>query len=517
MYCASCGKEVRDTDKFCQACGRPVAALPTPSPAEKPSPKPAPAPQPAAAAAPAAPQADAPAPPAPAPAPPATQPAVPPAARVRAPWRDTARTVARFAVALLIAAGAIALAWQGPVWVGDYLQEREQRSAPDYPAPEVTAWLEGDAWTKPATDTRVVDTDLPSLASQPDYVQGRIVRFEALAGSVASRDGSPLITLVDGDAQAVGYYPASRMQPIEAGATYVFAGVPGPDGTDVLVLAVSPTTDEVGLDTWPLGLRTLAASAAFLLAAAFLRIRRARARSRRRSAVPAVAAAIALLGIALVSGCTVEVETKVQADGSGSVTTRVNVGQETMDEILGLPNGEAFMESWERQLASEDTTVTRNADQIRLVRSFDSPAQFNQSTGGGLEGSWSYLRLIDMPDGRHYVYMAHTDTSGLFAEQGSYDEDGSATEELNSRLEEAEFSFDVSLPGNTVGSSELPLTIPIGDAADLFAESYQRVSTASGQVAPELIDWWRLIERGIWAAAAGVFVFALLAYRWRTR
>lgn len=478
--CPHCRAPNPDGNTFCGACGKRV----TGAPAEPPVP--ARSPDPGAAR--------------------ASSTAEPPA-------RD--RRVLRKVVALLV--GAVVV---GGVGLGlpalEALLPAGQSDVPEI-VPARSEWHTQRAGEVPPLDARVVRVTPADLTQEPERFAERLVGVSGAVRGIVEEDGETLLSIVSEEQVITGLYQGVRSD-VAVNDEVSVVGVVSPTGDEMWVLAISPTPGAVSDEALALAWYTLAVSGAFFAGAVFIRVRGGIDRRRRfRAGALCVVLTTGMLAL-LLSGCEVGVTTSVGTDGSGSVVTEIDVGQEQMDEILGLPNAQQFIDSWIADLGNRGVTVARGGTTLRMTRSFETVGEFNSAPMRS-EENWTYLQAIEMPDGLHYVYAAAIDTSALQAEQGFYDEDGQVYEELDSRMQDAVFTYAVVLPGSPLGSygGEPSWTVGMGETGRLFAESVIPRSTSTRRLGPGLLSIWETLLP--WAAgiAAGLFAYALVAYPWRAR
>ena len=474
--CDWCDAAYDDGDAFCQKCGKATDTAPPREVTAAPV-QPVPVTQPAEAT------------------PPARR-----GARALSVLRRIAAGIAAVAVAAGIAIAPVASPW-----------EPRAATTPDV-APSSSGWAATALVARPAASGRVVEAELAALTSVPEPYQGRLVRTSGVVGGVESAEDQVRFAVVDGDASLTALYPASRAD-LKPGMSVTLAGVLAPGGDELLVLAASPSTPAAGDTLRSLAAWTLGVAIAFFLGALLVRVRRGRTRRRSSAMVAAMLLPIALL---LLAGCEIKLETLVRPDGSGRVTTRIDMGEEAMDQLKQMPNSEPFIESWKAGMATRGTTVAQTGGQIRMVREFSSETDFDQA-GDEDSPTWTLLKSFDMPDGRHFAFLSHVDTNNLYVEQGRYDEDGSARDELNKRMGELSLAHDVRLPGTEIAAlgGDSAWSVPMGGSGSMFCESVVAEGGLSSMTAPEIAAWWRVGLRYLLAATAGLLAYAVLAYPWR--
>ncbi len=387
----------------------------------------------------------------------------------------------------------------------------------DEVAPVVSEWQRERLGSPPPIDERVVSSTVAQVAAHPARFQDRLVRVEGRLSGLREEDRDLALSLVHGDEAISGLYPAHR-DDLAVGQMISAVGLVSPSGTEMVILALSPETQERADDLLGLAWRTLFVAAGFLGAALLARVRRGIDSARRRKAVLAAALVGMLVTGTVLVGCDVGIVTTVGHDGSGSVVTEVGIGEEQMQEILGLPNSRATVDSWIAELEGQGVTVARGDGTLRITRLFESCAEFNSVPHRPGE-SWSYLQSIEMGDGTHFVYAGLLETDGLHVRQGVYDEDGQVFEDMQSRTRDVSLTSRVVLPGALLGArgGAGEWLVGLGESDRLFAESVVRSSSRVETLAPEIVDVWRAgLDWGL-GAALGVLSFGLCSYPWRAR
>ncbi len=484
--CPHCSARNSERNQFCGSCGKTMAALPVEKPAsERPSETP-----------------------------PVSSSEPTPVSKAPSVARGfRRRRVLRMAVALALGAVVAFCVGIGLPLLKSMIgpQETGVREV----EPVASDWHRTRLAHPPPLGERVLRAKVAQVVNQPERYQDRLVRIDGEIVGLREGDPDMLVSIGEDEQVLNGLYPAIRTD-LTVGQTVSVVGFVSPEGTEIIVLALSSQVHEKEDDLITLAWHTLLVAGGFFLATAFVRLRGGIDRSRRRVSSAGVVG-VALLALML-SGCDVSITTTVSQDGSGSVVTEIEMEQEQVDEILGLPNAEASIDSWIAEFEQQGVTVAQSDSTLRMTRVFDSCSDFNSTPFGSGE-SWSYLQAIEMSDGTHYVFAGLLDTSSLEPQQGVYDEDGRVYEELDSRTRDAAFTSSVVLPGTALGArgGTPEWRVDMGESKQLFAESVIGSSARSEVIAPRLIEAWAVgLDWGT-AMTAGVFVFGLLAYPWRAR
>ncbi len=331
--------------------------------------------------------------------------------------------------------------------------------------------------------------------------------------AVGAENGLGVAAFEAGGARVVVGYPGGRTT-FATGKAVTVAGVLAPTGDEVLALAVSPGIPGDRGRNRDLALFTLIAAAAFALSAVFVRVRRGRNRRRLLAAalVPALATSL------LLGGCDIVIHTTVSRDGSGSVSTRVVTGEESMDELMGLPNAQAFIDSWTTSQEREGVKVERTTNQLKLDRTFATLEDFG-ALSGDTGTSWSRLGAVDLPDGRHVFFVASIDTASVYPDAPEEGADTTAYDRLKEEIDASTLRYELDLPGTVVGTNadaKGAWDIAMGGRRFLFAESLTGASDADSRLVSAQRIWAETV-RWLFALAAGLLTFGLIAYPWRTK
>ncbi len=481
-FCENCGQPLERGAVFCAGCGTKVEALPE-----------APAASAVVAGVPVA----------------QPKPVRPPGARRGALGRGV-----RIALAVVVALVVTAAVGLWPQYSG-MLPALEKQTAD---RAEASTWL-SDGPDEPVVFTRRPVWATPdALRANPDAYQQRIVLISGAPVS-ASAEGTLSVATFEGDGKRVVVgYPGGRVV-FSSGRPVTVAGVVSPTGDELLALAVSPGVPGDRSRNSDLALLMLAAAGAFALAATFVRVRRGiNRRSLNRRALAAAAVVVSLMATMFLGGCEIVIHTSVNRDGSGTVNTRVITGTDSMEELMGLPNADAFIESWIASQEQSGLTVDRTANQLKVDRSFSSLEEFGAGSDA-MQGSWSRLGSVDLPDGRHVFFMASFETSTVYPDSPEEGADTTAYDKLREEIDASTLRYELELPGTVLGANSDSAgvwEIPMGGRRFLFSESLTGTSDADSRlVAAQRV--WEGVVRWLFAIAAGLAVFGLCAYPWRMK
>lgn len=471
-FCEQCGSPLEEGALFCAACGSKVA----------------PPEQPAVVAVPLA-----------------EQPAVAPRAPRRpGAWARGARIGLAWLLAAVVCAG-----------IGLWPQYATHLPGMTRAADRATA----SAWLSEGPADPVVFTKRPvwatpaALKADPDTYQQRIVLLAGEPVSAGTEGGLAVAAFeADGERIVVGYPGGGQV--FAKGRSVSVAGVLAPTGDELLAVAVSPGVPGDKGRNRDLATLTLIAAGAFALTAVFVRVRR----SRNRRAVMAAVVAAGLIATTLLGGCEIVIRTEVNRDGSGTVGTRVVTGEESMTEMMGLPNAEPFIESWIASQERLGLKVERTTNQLKVDRTFATLEDFG-ATSGAVGTSWSRLGAVDLPDGRHVFFLASLDTSTVYPDTPEEGADTTAYDKLKEEIDASTLRYELKLPGTVLGTnadSTGSWDMSMGGRRFLFAESLTGTSDADSRlVAAQQV--WVIVVRWLFAIAAGLLVYGLVAYPWRTK
>lgn len=469
-FCERCGARFGPGERFCAGCGAKLVP-------DAPAPVAAPAGKPAVAA-----------------------------KSPRAPgrWKRRARIALSALLALVVVAGiGLWPQYSALIPTGDADEGRVRASTwlSDGPA-EPVVFTKRPVWATPA-----------ALKAAPDDFRQRLVLVSGEPVAVGSTGAVSLAALEKGGETIVVGYPGGSGR-FSAGTMVSVAGVLSPKGDEILALAVSDGVPGQSGRNRDLAMLTLAASAAFALAAVFLRVRR---RLDRR-AVAAATVVAALLSAGLLGGCEIVIRTEVNRDGSGTVNTQVITGTESMEELMGLPNAQAFIDSWIASQEKLGLTVHRTTNQLKVDRTFSALEDFG-TTNSMAEGSWSHLGSADLPDGRHVFFAALMDTSSVYPDAPEEGADTTAFDKLTEEIDASTLRYELKLPGTLLGEnsdSKGVWQLSMGDKRFLFAESLTGASEADSRLVAAQAVWVDVV-RWLFAVSAGLVCFGALAYPWRRK
>lgn len=438
--------------------------------------------------------------------------AVPPQpapARGERGWRRAARITLAWTLALAVFA-AVGLY---PLWSVPLLA-LVSPGATDGLAP--SAWLTAGP-TEPVTFAqRPVWVTPKALAASPDTYRNRLILIAGIPSEVGAQGGVSLASFGSGDDEVVVGYAGSTTA-FADGRPVSIAGVLGPTGDEVLALAVAEGLPGDSGRTDSLSLMTLIAAGAFAASALFVRVRRGRDRRRRAAAASAAVLAALVLPL-LLGGCEIVIRTEVARDGSGIVQSKVVTGEDSMSELMGLPNAESFIESWIESQGISGVTVERTTTQLKMKRTFATLEEFGAQSGSA-QGSWSRLGTVDLPDGRHVFFVASIDTSSVYPDPPAEGTDTTAYDKLTEEIDASTLRYELVLPGTVRGSNadgEGAWELGMGGRRFLFAESLTGASDKDSRLVG-LQQAWGVGVRWIAAAAAALFAFGAVAYPWKLK
>ncbi len=471
-FCEQCGAPFESGAVFCASCGGKVAP-------------------PEQAAAPAQPVA----PPAKAPRPP----------RQPGAWGRRTRIASALLLALVVIAAVGLWPQYSALLPGTSGGAGEGASASPWLAEgpsDPVVFTQRPVWATPA-----------ELKADPERYQQRIVLLAGEPASAGAEGGLSVAAFEADGARIIVGYPGGGAA-FSAGKAVSVAGLLAPTGDELLALAVSPGVPGDTGRNRDLALLTLIAAATFAAAAVFVRVRR----SLNRRAVMAAALVAGLLASTLIGGCDIVIRTEVNRDGSGTVNTRVVTGSDSMTELMDLPNAESFIESWSTSQEKLGLKVERTANQLKVDRAFATLEDFG-ATSGATGTSWSRLGSVDLPDGRHVFFVASLDTTTIFPDAPAEGADTTAYDKLKEEIDASTLKYELKLPGTVLGSNgdgEGTWEVAMGARRFMFAESLTGTSDADSRlIAAQRI--WNTVVRWLFALAAGLVAFGLLAYPWRTK
>lgn len=411
------------------------------------------------------------------------------------------------AVVLLVAVGT------APGWTARLLPKK---ASIGIDASAGTDWYETAFESGTIVPGGSVFAAVADLGKDARSYRGQLVVVPGIVDSLATAGGRTVLRLVDGPDDVIVTY-LGRRPDLAAGQSATVAGLISPEGDQLLALSIGKGRSDAAIGPKRRPMSTLLASAAFLVGAIAIRVRRRWSGDGAGRASKAVALGLSLLVVPFLVGCEVRIDTVVRENGSGSVDTQAVTGIDKMTEIMQLPNAQAFTESWLEQAQAGGSKVDRTNNKLRLQRSFDSLEEFNAGAGGG--GTWSYLGRVRQPDGEHMYFIGRIDTTRLYPQKPSgEDDDTEAYDQLDTQLDDTNVTYSLSLPGVPLSGPDRQRSwaVPMNGRELLFAESLVRSKELPG-LDPTVLACWTAADRWIAGCAAAMFAYAMLAYPWRRR
>lgn len=160
--------------------------------------------------------------------------------------------------------------------------------------------------------------------------------------------------------------------------------------------------------------------------------------------------ACSVVAVLLLPGCTMDVSTVINPDGSGTISVTLSQVAEDVDFIRQMPNMADYLNAWRDSLRKQgvliDISRRGENEYIFLQNRFDDLDGI--STPMDLPGdvkTWIAVTMDSTPFETVYRYAAVVDTTTLY--QGSPGMDSRVQAEVVKELNQMQFTYSVILPG----------------------------------------------------------------------
>ncbi len=224
----------------------------------------------------------------------------------------------------------------------------------------------------------------------------------------------------------------------------------------------------------------------------------------------------------LLSGCTMDVSTVINPDGSGTISVNLSEATENTDFMRRMPNMADYLNTWQDSLRKQGVLID-------ISRQGENEYIFLQNRFEDLEGistpvdlpgditTWIAVSMDSAPFETVYRYAAVVDTTTLY--QAAPGIDSRAQAEVEKQLDQMLFTYSVTLPGEITYTNasrqkgnKMTWDIRMKAQNEIVAESRLRY------------DYRAKVIKATSGALAGGFVLSLflliygvVAYRSRTK
>jgi hypothetical protein len=204
------------------------------------------------------------------------------------------------------------------------------------------------------------------------------------------------------------------------------------------------------------------------------------------------------------TGCTIEIATTVNPDGSGTVGVTFTDTQENINFLRQMPGMNDYFDAWQASMRGQgvlvDDSLIANQERIHLQNVFGSVNDLAQSTPGvSAERSWVYAQMSTEGADRVFRYSSSVDTTALY--ESAPGVDPNIASEARKQLDETKITYSVTLPGQVVFhnatrviGNQLIWDVRMNDRNEIKAES-----RLAGQPSENLSSL-------MWAAEVVIFV-----------
>lgn len=166
-----------------------------------------------------------------------------------------------------------------------------------------------------------------------------------------------------------------------------------------------------------------------------------------------VSTIILFLGVSiLMAGCTMDITTVINPDGSGLVTSSFTRAKEDLDFLRQMPGMNEYMDAWISNLRQDgmfvENWIEGENETFFLQRAFGNLDDLSETQSS--EGPASWLYATKYTEGNYIVFrfMALVDTTAFY--QVAEGLSSSAAEEIRKELDQADMNYSLVLPGEIV-------------------------------------------------------------------
>lgn len=232
-------------------------------------------------------------------------------------------------------------------------------------------------------------------------------------------------------------------------------------------------------------------------------------------------AIVTLIVVGALTGCTMDITTIINPDGSGIMTTTLSRSKEDIDFLRQMPGMEGYLDSWIMNLR-QDGMLAENYPQgdqevFFLQRKFGNLDELSVTGNNEDGGSWIYATKYIEGDQMIFRVVALVDTTILYS--GLTNLNSSAAAEIKKELDNSEMIYSFVLPGRVTyhnGKSEnnnrVSWVLRLNDKNELIAESQLPITTAIDNqtvVEEKIIQGLLLIT----ITSTLVLIFGIIHYR----
>lgn len=228
-----------------------------------------------------------------------------------------------------------------------------------------------------------------------------------------------------------------------------------------------------------------------------------------------------LLVSGTLTGCTMDIVTIINPDGSSVMATTLARSREDLDFLRQMPGMAGYLDSWIRNLRNEgmltENYLVNDQEVFFLQREFGNLNDLSATGVNQGVGSWIYVTKYIEGDKLIFRIMASVDTTVLYS--GLPNLNSSAAAEIQKELDSSEMAYSFVLPGNItyhngklLNNNRVSWDLRLNDKNELIVESQLPISTAT-ESQPLIMG--KIIQSLFLIATAStlVLLFGIVHYR----
>lgn len=194
-----------------------------------------------------------------------------------------------------------------------------------------------------------------------------------------------------------------------------------------------------------------------------------------------VSTILLFLGVSiLMAGCTMDITTVINPDGSGLVTSSFTRAKEDIDFLREMPGMNEYMDAWISNLRQDgmfvENWIEGENETFFLQRVFGNLDDLSETQSSEGPASWLYATKYTEGNFIVFRFMALVDTTAFY--QVTEGLSSSAAEEIRKELDQAEMNYSLVLPGEIVYHNSIEVhgnriswLLRMNDRNEIVAES----------------------------------------------
>jgi hypothetical protein len=235
---------------------------------------------------------------------------------------------------------------------------------------------------------------------------------------------------------------------------------------------------------------------------------------------------VLFLGTSLfMAGCTMNVTTVINSDGSGLVTSSFTRPKEDIDFLRQMPGMNEYIDAWISNMRQDGMVVENwlegENENFFLQRAFGNLDDLSETQGSEGPASWIYATKYAEGNSIVFRFMALIDTTAFY--QVADGMSSSAAEEIRKELDQTIMSYSLVLPGEivyqnstSVQGNRVSWALRMNDRNAIVAESHLHLPAVEtiGASPSSRVKQGLLI---VFIASTILLIISLLGYRLRKR